>query len=79
MHFNKNGIMVDIPYLRKRRTKVIPKPQSDFTRYQTFATMQGSEKGCNVIVIVPVAHEDYKKLKKQGYKEIERWTKGEIA
>lgn len=79
MQLNKNGIMVDIPGLRKRTTKIIQKPRNDFTRYKTFATMIGYENGCNVTATVPVAHDDFKKLKQQGYKVVEVWEKGEIA
>lgn len=80
MRVNSNGIQVDIPWLRKQVTKIqTPKIlHNDFQKFNQFVTMVGSENGCSVTAVVPVAHPDYKVLKKQGYRILEVWDKREI-
>lgn len=76
----KNGIPVDIPHKRQRLLTGIKRSNgkrthvhSDYDKYNTFATMyKPSER---VWAMVPVAHPDFKELKKQGFKKIEVWKK----
>lgn len=80
MQVNANGIPVDIPRLRKKVTNIqTPKIlHNDFLKFNRFATMLGYENGCSVTAVVPVAHPDYKVLKKQGFRILEVWDKCEI-
>lgn len=76
----KNGIPLDIPGQRKKvgKVQVIQTPQSDYIVYNKFATMVGFEDGCTVTAIVPVAHPEFKAMKKQGYRVVEVWDKRNV-
>ena len=74
MQTNKHGIPIvtTMPKMQKYQTFM---PHPDYKKYQKYATLIGYEDGHKVIATCPVEHTDYEKLKKQGYKEIEQWTR----
>lgn len=74
----KNGIPLDIPVQRKKLSNVVVQKQNDYCKFNKFATMLGFEEDCIVTVVVPVAHPEFKKLKKQGYRVLEVWDKKEV-
>lgn len=74
---NKHGIPLDIPKHRQEQQKVI-RLTPDYFKYKTYATLVGFEDGCNVIATCPVAHPDFKTLKKQGYKVVETWERSDV-
>lgn len=73
MQTNKHGIPI-AQQSKKQHFKTF-KPHPDFRKYKVFVTMVGYEDGCQVIIICPLAHPDFKKLKKAGYQVIEKWTR----
>ena len=71
----KNGIPLDIPWVRKKVSKVqVVQQRNDFDKFTKFATMVGYEEGCRVTAVVPMGHEDFKTFLAQGYKVIDVWS-----
>lgn len=75
----RNGIPIDIPSARKSVPKVKTHKQAEYTKYKTFATMFKKENDQRIWATVPIAHPDFKSLKKEGFKIIEVWDKREVS
>lgn len=80
MQMTKNGIPIDIPGLRRNSVKaqIVQNQANDYNAYYKFATMRGVEEGCIVTAVVPLAHPEYRIMKKQGYKVLEVWDKRNV-
>lgn len=75
----RNGIPIDIPSARKSIPKVNVQKQTEYGQYKVFVTMFKHEDGHNIWTMVPLLHPDYKKLKKEGYRVIEKWEKRRVS
>lgn len=74
----RNGIPIDIPSSRKLVPKVNVQKRTEYSQYNVHVTMFKREDGHNVWTMVPLLHPDYKKLKKDGYRVVEKWEKRRI-
>ena len=72
MNVTKQGIPVYVPR-KKQRVKL--KLNQDYNKFNRFATMIGYEEGMMIVKMVPVWHQDFKKLKRQQFKIIDVWDK----
>lgn len=75
----RNGIPIDIPTARKPAPKVKTRKPSEYNKYNTYATMFKKEDGQRVWATVPVAHPDFKALKKENFEVVEVWDKREVS
>lgn len=75
----RNGIPIDIPSARKSIPKVKVQKSAEYNKYKKFATMFKKEKEQRIWATVPVAHPDFKSLKKEGFLIIEVWDKREVS
>lgn len=75
----RNGIPIDIPSARKQAQKVKTQKPSEYNQYNVYVTMFKRVDGQNVWTIVPIAHPDFKKLRKEGYRITEKWDKREAT
>ncbi|WP_342441775.1 hypothetical protein MHB65_22280 [Lysinibacillus sp. FSL K6-0075] len=75
----RNGIPIDIPSARKSVPKVKVQKPSEYNQYNVYVTMFKFEDGQKVWTIVPLAHPDFKELKKAGYRITEKWDKREVS
>lgn len=75
----RNGIPIDIPSARKRAPKVNMQKPVEYNKYKTFATMFKKENDQRIWATVPIAHPDFKSLKREGFKIIEVWDKREVS
>lgn len=75
----RNGIPIDIPSVRKQVQKVKTQKPAEYNKYKTFATMFKKENGQRIWATVPVAHPDFKSLKKEGFQIVEVWNKREAT
>jgi len=75
----RNGIPIDIPSECKRTPKVNTQKPAEYNQYNVYVTMFKREDGQNVWTMVPLMHQDYKKLRKEGYRITEKWDKREAT
>lgn len=75
----RNGIPIDIPGARKQVQKVKTQKSAEYNKYKTFATMFKIENAQRIWATVPVAHSDFKSLKKEGFQIVEVWNKREAT
>ncbi len=75
----RNGIPIDIPSAHKKAPRVKTQKPAEYNKYKTFATMFKIEHEQRIWATVPVAHPDFKSLKKEGFKIIEVWDKREAS
>lgn len=75
----RNGIPIDIPDARKTVPKVKVQKPSEYNQYNVYVTMFKHKNGQNIWTIVPMAHPDFKALKKEGYRITEKWDKREVS
>jgi|GEM_PF-1122468 len=75
----RNGIPIDIPGARKKVPKVKTQKSAEYNKYKTFATMFKKENDNRIWATVPVAHKDFKSLKKEGFQIVEVWNKGDAT
>ncbi|MFJ7838819.1 hypothetical protein ACIQXG_05025 [Lysinibacillus sphaericus] len=71
----RNGFPIDIPSARKPVQKVNVQKPTEYSHYNVYVTIFKREDGHNVWTMVPLLHPDYKKLKEDGYRVIEKWEK----
>lgn len=76
---SRNGIPIDIPATRKQAPKVKMQKPAEYNKYKTFATMFKIEHEQRIWATVPVAHPDFKALKKEGFQIVEVWNKREVS
>jgi len=76
---SRNGIPIDIPSARKQAPKVKVQKSAEYNKYKTFATMFKKENDQRIWATVPIAHPDFKLLKREGFKIIEVWDKREVS
>lgn len=74
----RNGIPIDIRSARKPIPKVNMQKPTEYSQYNVYVTMFKREDGHNVWTMVPLLHPDYKKLKKDGYRVVEKWEKRRV-
>ncbi|MFF2179387.1 hypothetical protein ACFVT8_23490 [Lysinibacillus sp. NPDC058147] len=75
----RNGIPIDIPSARKQVQKVKTQKPGEYNQYNVYVTMFKREDGQNIWTIVPMAHPDFKKLRKEGYRITEKWDNREAS
>ena len=75
----RNGIPIDIPGARKPVPKVKVRKPTEYNKYKTYATMFKNENGQRTWATVPVAHPDFKALKKEKFEVVEVWDKREVS
>lgn len=75
----RNGIPIDIPGACKQIPKVKVQKPTEYRQYNVYVTMFKFEDGHNIWTIVPMAHPDFKELKKAGYRITEKWDKREVT
>lgn len=75
----RNGIPIDILSARKLAPKVKTQKPTEYNKYKTFATMFKKENDQRIWATVPIAHPDFKSLKREGFKIIEVWDKREVS
>lgn len=75
----RNGIPIDIRSARKPIPKVNMQKPTEYSQCNVYVTMFKLEDGHNVWTMVPLLHPDYKKLKKDGYRVIEKWEKSGVS
>lgn len=75
----RNGIPIDVSGARKSVPKVKVQKPNEYNQYNVYVTMFKHEDGQKIWTIVPMAHPDFKQLKKEGYKITEKWDKREIS
>lgn len=81
MQRNRSGIPVNVSVKRNplrmnaKKESHRKRKKTDYECFNTFATLVGTECGCVVYSMIPVAHPDFKKAKAAGMKVIEVWEK----
>ncbi|MGE7838028.1 hypothetical protein [Viridibacillus arvi] len=73
MNMKRNGIMVDNPAARVKRTKVNHRKQQPTKRYSTYATLFKFEEGHRVYTMAPKVKEEIRALIADGWQVVEEW------
>lgn len=73
MQMTRNGIPVNVGHKEKiTQVKTIKRKTNPPKQYMHYAEFSGYERGCEVAIIVPIAHPNYKALKESAEFNLEK-------
>ncbi|MEK4760788.1 hypothetical protein MHH85_11075 [Viridibacillus sp. FSL E2-0187] len=73
MNMKRNGVLVDNPAARVKRTKVNHRKQQPVKHHSAYATLFKFEDGQRVYTMVPKVNKEIQALQADGWQLVEVW------